>query len=51
MSRPINRSTFGPSALDAPAVRLEMMIEATSGRWRTVTLDVVDALAAVIVGL
>jgi hypothetical protein len=51
MSRPINRSTFGPSTLDALAVRLEMMIEATSRRWRTVTLDSVDALTAVIIGL
>jgi hypothetical protein len=51
MSRPINRSTFGTSTLDASAVRLETMIEATSGCWRTVTLEDVGALAAMIIGL
>jgi hypothetical protein len=51
MSRPINRSTFGTSTLDASAVRLEMMIEATSRCWRTVILEDVDALAAMIIGL
>jgi hypothetical protein len=51
MSRPVNRSTFGTSTLDASAVRLEMMIEATSRSRRTVTLDGVDALGVVIIGL
>jgi hypothetical protein len=51
ISRPIDRSTFGTSTLDGSAVKLEMMIEVTSRRWRTVTLEDVDALAAVIIGL